>query len=272
MKPVIHFAHANGIPSLVYSALFQHLQDEFDLIHVPVLGTDPRYPVTDHWTHLVNQVIDSVVRQADGRPVIGVGHSFGAVLTLMAQRRRPDLFSQLVMLDPPLILGKASLAFHLLKYLSPKHADQMTPAALSARRRDHWDSREQAAALLGSKGFYQNFEPTCFADYIRYALCDDPQGGVTLTIPKQVEVDIFRTTPSWWWLPFQKKPSVPTHLVVGQDSDFLKHRFPHVAEKKLGIPFSIVEGGHMFPLEHPEDTATHLRQLISQQQNGAQLG
>ena len=271
MKPIIHFAHANGVPSQVYTELFKHLQDEFEILYVPMIGTDPRYPVKDHWDTLVNQVIDSIVLQANGRSVIGLGHSFGAVLNLMAQRKRPDLFNQLVMLDPPLILGKASLVFHVLKHISPKHADKITPASLSARRRDHWPSREDAAQSLGNKGFYKGFHPTCFKDYIAYALQDDPNGGVSLSIPKQVEVDIFRTTPSWWWLPFQQKPTVPTHILVGQQSDFLKHKFPQIAEKKLGIEFSTLAGGHMFPLEHPLETAAQIRKIIYQQQSLGQL-
>ena len=166
------------------------------------------------------------------------------------------------MLDPPLIIGKASFVFHLAKIFKPKLVDKITPAGLSVRRRDHWESREQAAELLGSRGFYQHFDADCFRAYIEHALTHDPQrGGVTLTIPKDEEVAMFRTTPSMWWLPMPKPP-VPVHLVVGSDSVFLKEKFPQVAKRKLAIPFSIVNGGHMFPLEHPRKTIEHVKSLI----------
>ena len=262
MKPLIHFAHANGVPSKVYQKLFDDLKSDYDIIYVPEIGTDKRYPITHGWTYLVDQVIDSIVQQSKGRKVIGLGHSLGSVLTLMAAYRRPELFSQVIMLDPPLIIGKASFVFHLAKLFKPKLVDKITPAGLSVRRRDHWESREQAAELLRNKGFYQHFDPDCFQAYIDYALADDPRkGGVTLTIPKDDEVELFRTTPSMWWLPMLK-PKVPVHLVVGSDSVFLKEKFPQVAKKKLGIPFSIVEGGHMFPLEHPTETVMKIKNLI----------
>lgn len=141
--------------------------------------------------------------------------------------------------------------------------DKITPAGLSVRRRDHWESREQAAELLGSRGFYQHFDADCFQAYIQHALSNDPlKGGVTLTIPKVDEVAMFRTTPSMWWLPMPK-PRVPVHLVVGRDSVFLKEKLPQVAKQKLGIPFSIVNGGHMFPLEHPTETVEKIRSLIN---------
>lgn len=185
MKPLIHFAHANGVPSKVYQKLFDQLKDQYDVIYVAEIGTDKRYPITHGWTYLVDQIIDSIVQQAQGRKVIGLGHSLGSVLTLIAAYRRPELFSQVIMLDPPLIIGKASFVFHLAKIFKPKLVDKITPAGLSVRRRDHWESREQAAELLGSRGFYQHFDADCFQAYIDHALTHDPQrGGVTLTIPK----------------------------------------------------------------------------------------
>ncbi|HAB43052.1 MAG TPA: alpha/beta hydrolase, partial [Acinetobacter sp.] len=79
MKPLIHFAHANGVPSKVYQKLFEGLQDDYDIIYVPLLGPDKRYPIDNHWKSLTQQVIDSIVRQSHGRPVIGLGHSLGSV-------------------------------------------------------------------------------------------------------------------------------------------------------------------------------------------------
>ena len=262
MKPLIHFAHANGVPSKVYQKLFDQLKDQYDIIYVAEIGTDKRYPITHGWTYLVDQIIDSIVQQSQGRKVIGLGHSLGSVLTLMAAYRRPELFSQVIMLDPPFIIGKASFAFHLAKVFKPKLVDKITPAGLSVRRRDHWESREQAAELLGSRGFYQHFDADCFQAYIQHALTNDPlKGGVTLTIPKVDEVAMFRTTPSMWWLPMPK-PKVSVHLVVGRESVFLKQKLPQVAQRKLGIPFSVVEGGHMFPLEHPTETVEKIKSLI----------
>lgn len=265
MKPLIHFAHANGVPSKVYQKLFDLLQPDFDVIYVPLLGPDKRYPIDNHWQSLTEQVIDSIVRQAQGRPVIGLGHSLGSVLTFQAALKRPELFSQVIMLDPPLIMGKAGFAAHWAKFFKLKLVDTMSPAALSLRRRDHWESRQQAAELLRPKGFYQDFDADCFQAYIDHALTVDvARGGVELTIPKMDEVNIFRTNSSKWWLP-QPKPQVPMHLVVAEKSPFLPRRFPQLVEKKFGIPFTITPGGHMFPLEHPVEVVDLIKKLIAQQ-------
>ncbi|WP_174493027.1 MULTISPECIES: alpha/beta hydrolase [Acinetobacter] len=261
-KPLIHFAHANGVPSKVYSKLFDLLSDQYDVIYVPLLGPDRRYPITQGWQDLVDQVIDSIVQQAQGRKVIGLGHSLGAVLTLMASYKRPELFEKVILLDPPLIVGQASFALFLTKIFHPKMVDKITPAGLSIKRRDHWESREQAALLLRPKGFYQHFDADCFHDYIQYALVEDPvRGGVELAISKYDEVDIFRTNSISWWLP-KAKPPITAQLVVGSESPFLTRKFPQMIQKKLGIPFSITSGGHMFPLEHPVEVVQLIKDLI----------
>lgn len=265
MKPLIHFAHANGIPAQVYQKLLNALKDDFDVICVPVLGADRRYPIDNHWEGLTREVIDNIVKTAQGRKVIGIGHSLGGVLTFKAAIQRPELFEQVLMLDPPLIMGKESFFLHMAKTLKLKAVDSMSPAALSLRRRDHWESREQAAELLRPKGFYQHFDADCFNDYMQYALKDDlVRGGVELTIPKMDEVEIFRTNPSLWWLP-QPKLQIPVHMLVAEQGPFLARKFPHKVLKKFKVPFSVTEGGHMFPLEKPMETAEKVKRIIAQQ-------
>ncbi|MDO4223513.1 MAG: alpha/beta hydrolase, partial [Acinetobacter sp.] len=173
MKPLIHFSHATGMPVPVYRTLLQQLEQHYDVITSPTLGIDQRYPIDAHWQSLTQQVIDSIVTQAQGRKVIGVGHSLGAALTFLASYQRPELFEQNVLLDPPLILGMASLQLHYAKYFNRVMLDKITPAHLSIKRREHWQSREQAGEMLRPKGFYKDFDERCFQDYLKYALRDD---------------------------------------------------------------------------------------------------
>lgn len=271
-KPLIHFAHATGIPSIVYQSLFERLQDDFDICYVPQLGTNLKYPVDNHWQNLTQQVIDNIrheLKQRGQNPlqskVIGLGHSLGSMCTLLASYREPQLFSQVICLDPPLIHGKDSLILHWAKAFSPKTLDTITPAHLSLRRRDVWDSREQAYEKLRNNPFYQDFDERCFADYIRHALSDTHDGRVTLTIPKAIEVAIFRTNPSLFWLKPNHPPVVPVKLIVGEDSRFYKKGYPSIIKNRIGIDFEVHQGGHMFPLEYPESTVERVKAIIKEQ-------
>jgi hypothetical protein len=85
---------------------------------------------------------------------------------------------------------------------------------------------------------------------------------VTLSIPKAVEAQIFRTVPAWWWRTPRKAPQMPVHLITADNSHFYKQGLPDGMKKTYGIDYSVVEGGHMFPLEQPKQTALHVMQYL----------
>lgn len=205
-KPVIHFAHANGMPSAVYQPFFEGLATLFTIEYIPMLGVDPNYPVDNHWRSLTQQIIDSVTTTCEKhsvKQVVAIGHSLGGLCTLQALYRAPEYFSQAVLLDPPLLYGKTSLIWHLAKtadrlpLMNNLLMDKLSPSGVSKNRRDIWDSREEAYETLRHKGFFKNFDERSFEGYIKYGLHERADGKVTLAIPKSSEVAVFRTNPSW---------------------------------------------------------------------------
>lgn len=266
-KNAIHFTHANGIPSATYQKFFNCFKADFDLKAIPIIGLDQKYPVTKSWDYLVAQVIADIKQQFPDQQVIGLGHSFGSLLTLMAAYKRPDLFSQLIIMDPPFVIGPKSAIFEGLQKLKLKAVDNITPAGMTLKRKDHWSSREEAYQSLRNNRLFEKFDAECFDDFFSSGIKDDiAQGGVTLTIPKSTEAEIFRTVPAWWWRTPRKAPQVPVHLITAQQSHFYKQGLPQGMKKVYGIEFSVVEGRHMFPLEQPESTAQWVKKIISAQQ------
>ena len=75
------------------------------------------------------------------------------------------------------------------------------------------------------------------------------------------EVNIFRTNPSLWWLP-QPKLKVPVQLVFAEKGPFIGRKFPQMVKKKFGIPYKVMSGSHMFPLEKPQETVDLIKSLI----------
>ncbi|WP_352338644.1 alpha/beta hydrolase [Psychrobacter sp. 16-MNA-CIBAN-0192] len=273
-KPVIHFAHANGMPSPIYQVFFAHLAEFFTIEYVSMLGGHPDYPVDNHWRSLTQQIVDSVERtcqQHGVAQVVAVGHSLGAMCTLQALYRIPERFSQAVLLDPPWIYGKTSLLWHLAKtadrlpFMNHRCMDKLSPSGISKYRRDVWESRQDAYDKLRHKGFFKHFDERSFQGYIEHGLHERADGKVTLAIPKANEVAVFRSNPSWYWLTPNRAPKVPLTLIIGEDSVFFKQRFPQQINARLGIPYETHAGGHMFPLEHPESVSERVLTLIAQQ-------
>ncbi|MDI1303224.1 MAG: alpha/beta hydrolase [bacterium] len=257
-KPVIHFAHANGVPSACYRKMLGGLGNDFEIRPLPVLGTNPRYPVDDNWHSLVEEIADSV-REKSSAPVIGMGHSMGGLCSFMAAHRYPELFRAVVIMDPPVINGPGALSFGLMKKLGM--ADRITPAGKSAGRREVWPSREEARASLGKKKFFQAWDADCFEDYLRFGLTDCAE-GVRLTIPAATEVAVFRTTPHDSWR-YHSALKVPGVLISGAQSDFAGTGFAERMARLHHLRHIHLQGGHMFPLEKPLLTATTILEALA---------
>ncbi|WP_353140781.1 alpha/beta fold hydrolase [Acinetobacter pragensis] len=260
----IHFTHANGIPAGSYAKFFQAFDAKYKIKAIPLIGMNSQYPVTYTWVHLVDQVIHDIEQQFPKQQVIGLGHSFGSLVTLMAAYKRPELFSQLIIMDPPFVIGSKSAIFEGMQKLRLKAVDKITPAAITLKRNDHWRSFDEAYAALRKNRLFNHFDEQCFDDYFSHGIREDhSRGGVTLSIPKDLEAHIFRTVPAWWWRTPRKAPNIPVHLITAEQSAFYKQGLPQGVKKTYGIDFSVVDGGHMFPLEQPEATAQFVQQIIN---------
>ena len=258
-KPLIHFAHANGVPSACYRKMFDALADVAEIKALPILGANPRYPVGDNWHALIEEIADSV-REKFSTPVIGMGHSMGGLCTFMAAHRYPELFRGVIIMDPPVINGPGAISFGLMKMLG--QVDRVTPAGKSAGRREVWPSRDEARASLGKKRFFQAWDPECFEDYLRFGLTDCAE-GVRLTIPAAMEVAIFRNTPHDSWR-YHSALKVPGVLISGAQSDFAGTGFAERMVRLHHLQHVYFQGGHMFPLEKPVLTAEAIRTALQQ--------
>lgn len=218
---------------------------------------DPRYPPTEGWPHLVEQLVDQLERDYAGEPVLGVGHSLGAYLNFMAAARRPELFRAIVMLDAPVIGAFKGRALGAVKRLGI--VDRVTPAGMTRERRSAWTTREEAKAHFGSKKLFRHFTDECLQHYVQHGLIGAP-GRFRLRIDPEIEYRIYRTIPHGM-NQYVRALHVPAGFVGGEDSDVLRRvglgamRGPRFA--KLRVP-----GGHLFPFEHPLVAAAAVEELL----------
>src|SRR5690606_15849945 len=97
----------NGYCGKVYWPWLSQLADDHDLFLSDAQGHG-HSDVGGHfvgWSRsaeLAIQALDEYRSHWPEQPVYGIGHSFGAVLTLLMAAQRPDLFDRLILLDPVL--------------------------------------------------------------------------------------------------------------------------------------------------------------------------
>ena len=247
-RPRLVFAHANGFPGLSYRSLLNPLAETFDLHPLDRLGHHPDYPVNHNWGNLVDELL-SYLPETD-TPLLGVGHSLGGTLMAMAADKQPERFCGVIMLDPPLMLGKDAWAMKAAKRFG--FVDRVTPAGKTLGRRTVWPSREAMASSLGRRGLFRRFTPEALNDYIEAGTRLLNDGSAELTFDPGIEVEIFRHLPDHLSrLP--QRLGVPLELVAGKES----HRLTASRIKRLkrrGLSVSEVPGTHMFPMEHPDET------------------
>lgn len=254
--PIVHFAHANGIPKPSYQPLLQSLEAK-TIIGKPMLAHDPKFPPNNQWGNTADEIIDYILINSN-EPVIGIGHSLGSICTFLAAQKRPDLFKQVIMLDPPIMFGPVCWVIKLLKRLNK--IDHITPAGKSKFRKESWNNLTEAIEYFESKSLYNSFHESCFDGYIASALLEH-DNCVKLGYSVEHEVNLFRYTPDN--LDSVKAPSaVPTHILYGDQSDAAFSWIIKPFAKRFDIKLEKVEGEHMFPLQNPLDTARRINERL----------
>lgn len=257
MKASMHFAHANGLPSASYQKMFQELEKHYRVSFLPKFSHHPKYPVTNNWGKLKQQLIASIEQQAN-EPIIGIGHSLGGALNLMASLERPDLFKAVVMLDVPTMNLFESMVVRLAK--ATGYIDKLTPAERTKMRRTQWPDKQTAMDYFRSRKMFANFDSDCLNAYVD-DFNKDEQSGLSLSFELPIELAIYRTIPDNLHVN-RDDIKVPTGVLVGDRTNTVTPNQYRRMKAKLGLHGMRVPGSHMFPLEQPIETAHHIRQLL----------
>ncbi|KAI2628848.1 alpha/beta-hydrolase [Hypoxylon sp. NC1633] len=182
-------AHANGFPKELYEPLWEDLlaeslrsqsQSQEDgpgfrirsiwiadvsnqgysgTLNEHTLGNDPSWH--DHARDLLHMT--NVFRAEMPRPLIGLGHSFGAAVLTKLSLLHPRLLSTLVLLDPTIT------TFSFQRVGPGKSA-----VRASAFRRETWATRAAAEASFRRSAFYRTWDARVLDAWIRHAIRDMP--------------------------------------------------------------------------------------------------
>lgn len=235
------------------------LGKHYRLSWIEAIGADPRYPVTDGWGFLIQQLLHVLEEQHRGEPVFAVGHSLGGYLSFLAAVRRPELFRAIVLLDAPIIGPFRGTVLGATKRLGI--VDRVTPAGATRDRRSHWHTEEEAIAHFRTRRLFRHFTDECLEDYVRHGLVRDEAGELRLRIDPLVETQIYRTIPHGMMRSLGAL-RVPAGFIGGAASEVVKR--VRLAGMRPKFVLRKVPGGHLFPLERPREAAQAVLQLIEE--------
>ena len=264
---VIVFSHANSFPASTYGLLFKSLKARgFAVKAVEKFGHDPKYPVTDNWPHLVQQLIDFArpeVAKA-GEPTFLVGHSFGGYVSLMAAALAPELARGVLLIDSPILGGWRATTFSVMK--SAQLVGSVSPGATSRRRRNSWPSQEAALEHFRHKKAFAHWHPQVLQDYIAHGTHDEGRGAErkrVLSFDRALETTIYNTLPDNLDRILQRHPlKCPVAFIGGTHSVEMKQVGMAMTERITRGRIMMLEGSHLFPMEKPLATAAAIEAAL----------
>ncbi len=252
--PSFHFYHANAYPFGTYYQMLNKLSKEFNVFG---LGLRPTWegmagPLPGiRWTTYADDLISFLDSTGKG-PVIGCGHSLGAVATMLAASKRPDLFSHLILIDPVFFTTRLWLS----SALTPLRLKKRIPMVAKALGRPYqWDSPKACVDFHRTKRAFSRFPEKVLDDFGAYAVAQDKDGKYRLAFPREWEAHIYATMPYVWAK--LKSIRIPVLGIRGELTDTL---LPGAWNKWQALrpedTFTQLPGvGHLAPHEAPEETA-----------------
>lgn len=261
---VMHFAHANGYPPGVYRAFLEALADSHRVIASekrPLWESATEPGRVPHWGVFADDLI-ATLDAAGGdypAPVIGVGHSMGAVVTLLAANRRPDLFSSLVLIEPAFLPRRHLWSLRLLRRLA---GHRIPLVSRTLRRRDHWESEAEVFDWFRAKPVFSGIDDAVLQDYVLHGTYDAGNGQRRLVFDKHWEAHCYTVLADY--VTALRRCSVPVLGIRGADTDTLAPQvWRHWQRLAPGHRFlEVPDAGHLLPMEKPRALARILEEKL----------
>jgi pimeloyl-ACP methyl ester carboxylesterase len=251
----IVFSHGNSFPAGTYQMLLSSLRQRgFAVDAVDKFGHDPRYPVTNNWPHLVEELADFArAQQGDGEPAFLVGHSLGGILSLMCAARHPELARGVVLIDSPVLGGWKATTLGLAKRTALVGA--LSPGRISQKRRNHWPDAQAALENFRHKKAFARWDPQVLHDYIEHGT-HDADGQRVLSFDRDVETAIYNSLPHNLDSLLKRHPlKCPAAFIGGTHSAEMRQVGQELTHQVVKGRVMMLDGSHLFPMEKPLATA-----------------
>lgn len=254
--PVLHLALANGFPPATYVPFVEPLTAQYRVITVLPralwYGTEPPQRRVNWRDGLARDLLDGL-RAHNLREVIGVGHSFGGVATLLAAAEDRSVFRAVALLDPTLFPPPMMWIARLMRLFGRESIGGL--AERTEKRRDHFEDTEAAYQYFKGKRLFADWPDATVRRYAE-SMIPAADGGVALRWPRDWEAYGYRTLYTGTWRHVNRLRPLPVLTIRGTESNTF---FPTAASKlRRMLPdmtYHELEGhGHLFPHSAPDET------------------
>ncbi|MBU1903148.1 MAG: alpha/beta hydrolase [Proteobacteria bacterium] len=266
--PLVHLAHATGFCAGAYTPIAETLGRRLRVLGMDDRGhgkttaeANPRK--LKNWNGFAEDLAHFFKHLQE--PVIAMGHSRGAVASLLVAVKRPDLIRALILIDPTILPFSWMWWWYLAKKTG--FASRVPIAARAARRNPFWPDRETLLNAYRAKHPFRSWANGFLEGYIADGTKTSETGGIRLCCTPEWESRCFSVCSHdiWRYIP---RLQLPTLLLYGADSDtFLP---PAVKRFQAKVPHAVIRRfentSHFVPMERPDDTATVIFRFLEEEE------
>ena len=215
------------------------------------------------WEQFAGDLVDTLEATADG-PVWMMGHSMGAVVSAQAAGARPDLFLGLILIDP-VFLPPDLLAAR--GEMSLEQTEQMPLVQKTLGRPERFGSLQDAFDFYRGKRAFSGFSDDSLWDYVNASKHPTDDGDYELAYSREWEAAAYRSAPQVW--DTLASIELPVLGLRGETSDTLMpEAFSLWGQVQPQADLRVCRGGHLLPLEHPQQTAAEVLDFLAGQAPG----
>lgn len=258
-SPTVVFVHANGYPPESYRTLLMPLAERFTIYtvqHRPLWqpGAAPR---TLSWHRYVDDLLSAVEAAQLGRVWL-LGHSMGAIISMLAALRQPSAFNGVMAMDPVMLPLGMWLTGQLVTHV---FRGEIPIAQVALRRPHEFQSYEAAFAFYRSKRPFRRMSDQALWDYVHAGHAPVPGHGVALRWSGAWEACVYRSAP--YMFHRLSRLEIPVLGIAGAESDVLtSSAIDAWRARQAQVEIHVLPGGHLIPLEDPDRCADLIRGFV----------
>lgn len=215
-------------------------------------ASDPDPQSQYHWDQFALDAL-TVARWIDDPRLAAAGHSKGGTSLLAGAAGDPAIYTRLWCYEPIVFPAPAEPAL-----VTPPSPNPLAAGAL--RRRNEWQSRDEAYESYASRPPLDAMDPRCLRAYVDYGLRDRGDGVFELTCAPETEAAVYSMGPAngvW-----DRLPSVAVRVVVVGGGESTHANSGHLAELAARLSDSTLEiwtgHGHFGPQADPDRAASSI--------------
>jgi len=248
--PTIQFMHGVAFCGKLYWPLLKQLTDDYGLFIQDMQGhgeSDQGAEFTGWQSAIDNatSVMNEFGLHNDNGPFIGMGHSYGASLSMIMAAADPSRFSGLVLLDP--MIFPLSL-FEL--FANPENP--MVSRVLNKKK--EWLNRNEALEYLKSKNAFKTWQPDALESFVDHAMAEQKDGSVTLRCPPEIEAQVLANPLLTIWDAVDNLQTPTIMLYSDEATSPIAQSCIDASEKNSYIQCIPMKGSHNFMQEYPDET------------------